>query len=186
MENAPHRVCPVEHAGGLDNRFRRWLHHPATLLAPYVSAGMTVLDVGCGPGFFTLELARLVGPTGQVIAADVQEGMLQLIRAKVDGSELATRITLHRCGPKRLGVTTPVDFALAFYMLHEVPDQAALFTELAAVLTPQGRLLIVEPPFHVTKSAFSATLARAHDAGLTPVGTAKVALGYAVVLGKSG
>ena len=44
---------------------------------------MTALDVGCGPGFFTLDMARLVGESGQVIAADLQEGMLQIVRDKI-------------------------------------------------------------------------------------------------------
>ena len=44
---------------------------------------MTVLDVGCGPGFFTLDMARLVGPSGRVIAADLQEGMLEKLGQKI-------------------------------------------------------------------------------------------------------
>jgi Ribosomal protein L11 methylase len=61
------RVCPVERAGGLDNWVRRWLQNPRKFLAPYVSKGMTVLDMGCGPGFFSLEMASMVGVSGDFL-----------------------------------------------------------------------------------------------------------------------
>ncbi len=65
-------VCPAELAGSLDNRMRRLLQNPLKILRPYVQEGMTALDVGCGPGFFTLPMAQLVGSSGRVIAADLQ------------------------------------------------------------------------------------------------------------------
>jgi 2-polyprenyl-3-methyl-5-hydroxy-6-metoxy-1,4-benzoquinol methylase len=52
MESERNRVCPVELAHSLDNTLRRWLQNPKNILAPYIQEGMTVLDVGCGPGFF--------------------------------------------------------------------------------------------------------------------------------------
>ena len=77
MRLGSNRICPVERAGHLDNRIRRWLQRPRNILAPYVKAGMTVLDIGCGPGFFTIDMARIVGDSGRVIAADLQAAMLQ-------------------------------------------------------------------------------------------------------------
>ena len=62
------RVCPVALAASLDNKLRRWLQNPRKILESYVSDGILVLDVGCGPRFFSIELARLVGPDGRVIA----------------------------------------------------------------------------------------------------------------------
>ena len=88
MSNRRNRVCPVERAGSLDNRIRRWLQNPRKILEPYIKEGMTVLDVGCGPGFFSIEIAQLVGKSGRVIAADLQEGMLQKLRDKIRGTEL--------------------------------------------------------------------------------------------------
>lgn len=55
------RVCPVEHAGSLDNKIRKWLQNPRKILQPFVSEGMTVLDLGCGPGFFSIDMAHMVG-----------------------------------------------------------------------------------------------------------------------------
>lgn len=163
----PHRaVCPARHAGALDSRIRRWLQSPRRLLAPHVREGMTALDFGCGPGFFTPDLARLVGPSGRVIAADLQAEMLERLRAKLRGTPLESRVTLHQCPPDRIGLTRPVDFVLAFYVLHELPDAAAFFAEVRTLLTAEGRLLVVEPPLHVTKAAFEQTLRAARDAGL--------------------
>ena len=79
MKNINTRVCPVALSGSLDNRIRRWLQNPEKILRPYITEGMAVLDVGCGPGFFSLEMARMVGKSGRVIAADMQEGMLQKV-----------------------------------------------------------------------------------------------------------
>jgi ubiquinone/menaquinone biosynthesis C-methylase UbiE len=69
-------VCPVERAGSLDSKIRRWLQNPQKILVPYVREEMTVLDIGCGPGLFSVEMARMVGKSGRVIAVDLQEGML--------------------------------------------------------------------------------------------------------------
>lgn len=74
------RVCPVEKAGGLDNSIRRFLQNPEKILKPHINPGMTVLDMGCGPGFFTIEIAKLLNGSGKVIAADLQAGMLEIVR----------------------------------------------------------------------------------------------------------
>jgi ubiquinone/menaquinone biosynthesis C-methylase UbiE len=179
------RVCPVELSGGLDNVVRRWLQNPSKLLRPYVVRGMTALDFGCGPGFFTMEMAKMVGKSGRVIACDLQDGMLQKLRDKITGSELKGIITLHKCPVDRIGVTDPVDFVLIFYMLHEVPDQEKYLKEIAALLKPNGKILLVEPPFQVSKSEFEATLNKAKAAHLAVVESPKVFMGRTAVLEKA-
>jgi ubiquinone/menaquinone biosynthesis C-methylase UbiE len=165
MNEDRNRVCPVELAGGLDTTFRKWFQNPRKIVGPYVSEGMSVLDVGCGPGFFSIEMGALVGDSGRVIAADLQDGMLQIVRKKIQGSPLEKRITLHKCEQGRIGVADTVDFALAFYMVHEVPDKASFFKELRSIVKAGGRMLIVEPPLHVTKAEFAQTLDLARKAG---------------------
>jgi ubiquinone/menaquinone biosynthesis C-methylase UbiE len=162
-------VCPAALAGSLDNRFRRLVHNPQKILAPYVQEGMTVLDIGCGPGFFTIGLAGLVGKTGRVVAADLQSDMLAKVEKKIKGTDLENIIVLHNCRQDRIGLVDSFDFILAFYMVHEVPDQQRFFTEIATLLKPQGRFYIMEPPFHVTKKAFLQTVEKARLAGLAPV-----------------
>jgi ubiquinone/menaquinone biosynthesis C-methylase UbiE len=177
-------VCPMSLAGSLDSRLRRWLQNPRKILGPYVKEGMTALDVGCGPGFFSVDMACMVGDSGRVIACDLQEGMLQIIRDKIRGTDLEERVTLHKCEEKSVGVTDPVDFVLLFYTAHEVPDEEALFDELAAIVKPGGRILLVEPPFHIPKAVFAKTVGRAQDAGFSEVERPKMFLGHAVLLRK--
>jgi ubiquinone/menaquinone biosynthesis C-methylase UbiE len=147
-------ICPPRFAGSLDNSFRRWLQNPQKILKPYIKEGMTVLDLGCGPGVFTLELANLVYESGKVIAADLQDGMLDIVAGKLKGTELEKRVTLHKCQESSIGLTENVDFILAFWMVHEVPDHERLFKELKATLKPGGKVYIIEPKMHVTRAAF--------------------------------
>lgn len=149
----PH-VCPAEFAGSLDNSVRRLVHRPGRILEAHISKGMTILDLGCGPGFFTIEMAKLVGETGKVIAADIQQGMLDKVAVKIRGTDLEHRIELHKCREDAIGISQKVDFILAFWMVHEVPDQKRLFEEMKSVLNPGGRIWIIEPKIHVTEKAF--------------------------------
>lgn len=184
MSDKSTRICPVEKAGSLDNRIRRWLQNPKKILRPYIKEGMTVLDFGCGPGFFSVELARMVGESGRVIAADLQEGMLHKLRDEIKVTEIENRITLHKCEENKIGVSERVDFILAFYVVHEVPEKEKLFTEFAAMLKPSGQVLIVEPPFHVSNKAFEETIKKANAAGFTEVERPKVMFNKAVILKK--
>ncbi len=184
MKKASNPVCPVEKAGSLDHRLRRWVQNPRKILQPYLKAGMKVLDAGCGPGFFTLDMARMVGGTGRVIACDLQQGMLEKLNDKIRDTEMERRITLHRCREDRIGVSGAVDFVLAFYLVHELSDQGAFFAEMASILEPHGRILLAEPLFHVGQRAFAETLATAEGAGLLPGAKAKVPFSRAVILRK--
>ncbi len=185
VESERGRVCPVELAGSLDNRVRRWVQNPRKILEPYLKEGMTALDVGCGPGFFTLDMALLVGDSGSVIAADLQQGMLQKVSEKIVGTDLEKRITLHKSESDKIGISGGVDFALVFYMLHEVPNETSFLEEVWSVLNSGGLLLIVEPPFHVSKTAFEKSIARAEKTGFEIVERPKVFFSKTVVLKKN-
>jgi ubiquinone/menaquinone biosynthesis C-methylase UbiE len=175
-------VCPWWLSFFLSNPLRRLIHKPEAILAAHVRTGDVALDIGCGPGYFTLPLARLVGPAGSVIAVDLQPQMLDILRRRAEHAGLLSRIRLHRCATDRLGVETPVDFALAFAMVHETPDAGALLAEVAALLKPGGRFLLAEPRAHVTTQAFEATLAHARTAGLRPCAEPRIAMSRAVLL----
>jgi ubiquinone/menaquinone biosynthesis C-methylase UbiE len=185
MKNINTQVCPVALSGSLDNSIRKWLQNPEKILKPYINEGMTVLDAGCGPGFFSLEMARMVGKSGRVIAADMQDGMLQKVNEKVKGTELEERILLHKCGENNIEVLVTVDFVLLFYMVHEVPNKEHFFNEIRTILKPHGQVLIVEPPFHVSKSAFEETVRKAGSAGLIVIERPKMFFSRAVLLKKS-
>ena len=151
-------VCPVAGAAHLDSALRRRLYNPQKILSSFVKEGMTVLDVGCGPGLFSVAMAEMVGATGRVIAADLQQGMLDKLREKIAGTPLQQRIELHKCEADTIGIRKKVDFVLAFWMVHETPNQQRFFAELASLLCPDGLMLIVEPKIHVPKKRFEAML----------------------------
>jgi hypothetical protein len=69
-------------------------------------------------------------------------------------------------------------------MLHEVPDQEEFFNEIAEILKTKGQILIVEPPFHVSRSAFEKTTKRAEKAGFVLVERSRVFLSKTALLKK--
>jgi ubiquinone/menaquinone biosynthesis C-methylase UbiE len=176
------RVCPAFLSFFLDNRFRTLLFNTDKILKPYVREGMTVADIGCGPGFFTVPLARLVGPAGRVFAVDLQQAMLDKVRRKAVKSGIEGRITLHKCGADSLGLKDPLDFALCFWMMHEVPSPDHLLAEIRALVKPGGLLLIAEPFAHVRRKRFDATVACAIKAGFAVVSEPKIRGSYAALL----
>lgn len=176
------QICPVEKAGGLDNNIRKWIQNPNKILKPYINPGMTVLDLGCGPGVFTLEIASLLAGSGKVIAADVQAGMLDKVRQKLQNKTIRQTITLHQCAPHSIQLTEPVDFILAFYVIHEVPNQNHLFSEIKAILKNNGSLLIIEPKFHVSKLAFDAMVEKLQQVGFKIVDKPHIRFSRTVLL----
>jgi ubiquinone/menaquinone biosynthesis C-methylase UbiE len=181
----PGHVCPAEHSGWLSTSLRKLVNNPWRILRGLVSEGDTAVDLGCGPGFFTLPLAQMVGETGRVIAVDVQEEMLAKLNARAERAHLASRIQLHHSGADSLGVAGPADFALAFYMVHEVPDRERFFRETAGILRDGGRLLLVEPMGHVSKAQFRRTVEAAKEAGLTPIAEPRIAFSRATLFERS-
>jgi ubiquinone/menaquinone biosynthesis C-methylase UbiE len=163
------RICSWKHAFALDNPIRSLIHNPQKILDGHIEPGQTVLDVGCGPGTFTITMAKMVGESGKVIAVDVQEEMLQILMKKAAQQGLESRIVTHKSDPDKIGIFEKVDFALAFYMVHEVPNAEAFLKEIVFALKPKGKLLVVEPKFHVSANAFEKTIEVARQAGLSPI-----------------
>ena len=142
---------------------------PSPMLAPYLCEGMTVLEPGPGMGFFTLELARRVGPTGRVIAVDVQPKMIKRLKRRAATANLAERIDARVTRPDSMqldGLNSRIDFVLAFAVVHEMPDAAVFFAEAAATLKPGARMLLAEPMGQVSQAEFNAELQMAKRAGL--------------------
>jgi ubiquinone/menaquinone biosynthesis C-methylase UbiE len=177
-----HRICPVENARVLDSKLRKLMHNPRKILKPYLKPGMVILDLGTGPGFFALEMARLVGESGKVIAADLQDGMLEKLRAKIRGTDLEKIITLRRTEEDKVGLEEKVDFVLVFYVLHEVPDQEKFLEEIKTILKPDGKALIVEPTWHVSKKEFENLIDIAKKLGFEIMESPKILFSRAVTV----
>jgi ubiquinone/menaquinone biosynthesis C-methylase UbiE len=143
-----------------------------------------VMDVGCGMGLFSIAIAKMVGDTGLVIAVDLQQRMLDVLRKRAEKQGVSDRIQTHRCEANRLGVEMPVDFALAMMMVHEVLDQRRLLGEIHGCLKPSGRFLVAEPKIHVPGNAFANTVTLATDLGFKNVEEPRVPGCRAVVFEK--
>jgi ubiquinone/menaquinone biosynthesis C-methylase UbiE len=170
-ENAAghHRRCPWWLGYVLANPIRRLWQDPARILEPYVRAGMTVFEPGPGMGFFTLELARRVGPAGRVVAVDIQPKMLERLRRRLAKAGLLERvdIRLGECDSKELkDLAGAADLVLAFAVVHELPSAQAFFEQAARCLKPGGTLLLAEPAGHVSEAEFAGEIALAESAGL--------------------
>ena len=168
-----HEVFSAERAGHLDTGLRRFLYRPDRLAERYVKPGYRVLDFGCGPGFFTREFAKRVGESGQVFSVDLQEEMLKILRGKLEPEGLLPRITTHPCKPDSIDLPADLngtfDAAFTIFVVHEVPDPAKLFREIALLLKPGGTLFYTEPPLIVSGREFKENLALAEEAGFLQV-----------------
>lgn len=174
-------VCPPWFAPVIDNPLRRWLHKPEEILGRLIASGFTVVELGCGSGPFTIALARMVGVTGRVIAADIEPAMLGKVQKRVAQAGVENRVELHVCARERVGLSTNVDFVVAFWMVHEVPSAAALFGELHQSLNPEGKLLLVEPKLHVGRRRFEREIDAALNAGFKLLARPSVRLSQAAL-----
>jgi ubiquinone/menaquinone biosynthesis C-methylase UbiE len=154
------------------------------MFGPYVKSGMTALDIGCGRGFTSIGLARIVGGQGKVISVDVQQQMLNMLKKRAVRAGLDGRIQLHRCETDTLGVHDEVDFVNAFWMVHEVPDAKDFLSQIHAVLQPGGHLLVAEPKMHVSPADFETMIDTAEEIGLIECARPKITFSLAAVLRK--
>jgi ubiquinone/menaquinone biosynthesis C-methylase UbiE len=109
-----------------------------------IAPGMTVLDVGAGTGYWTLPLSELVGPEGRVIAVDVEPLMVEDLWALVREHDLGN-VDVVLSDELHIPLEDDVaDAALLAFVLHEPPDPVAFLHEIARLLVPGGRVLILE------------------------------------------
>ena len=131
-----------------------WMLEPGTEDKPFgrsraieqltLAPGMRVADVGCGPGRLTLPLARAVGPTGEVVALDIQQGMLDRMTKRIEKAGLTNvRMILGGAGEEKL----PKDYfdrAALSTVLGEIPDRERALREICDALKPGGYLVVAE------------------------------------------
>ena len=164
------RVCPVWVGYLLASPVRKLFQNPRKMLRPYVNEGMTVVDIGCAMGFFSLPLAEMVGPNGKVICVDMQERMIRSLEKRARKAGLSGRIKTLMCYEDSLGLDDfkeKIDFALASAVVHEVPDTTGFFSEIHKAMKPTGRLLVAEPKGHVSEKDFETTVSVAKQNGFT-------------------
>jgi ubiquinone/menaquinone biosynthesis C-methylase UbiE len=165
-------VCPWWLGWSLTLPMRRWLSDPEAVLGDFVRAGDRVLEIGPGPGFYTVPLARRVGESGKVVCVDVQQRMLDSLRRRLTRRDLAHRIETHcsASGSAWLeGRQASMDRAVLLYVLHEVPEPRQMLAEVYAALRPGGRLLLVEPKHHCSPELFATEVSAAGQVGFRDI-----------------
>jgi len=184
----PQRICPWWLGYLLASPLRRLMSNPDKLLSPYVREGMTILEPGPGMGFYTLPLAQLVGPSGRVIAVDIQPKMLASLERRAAKAGVRGRVETRIAAADSLGIADlagKIDFTLAFAVVHELPSVDAFFAQAAEASKPGAMLLLAEPSGHVKAPAFEKELQAAAAVGFVVVGRSKVSHCSAAVLKKA-
>ena len=141
-------IAPTMSASGaewLTRKTRQREEQPRKLLkALQVKHGQQVCDFGCGNGYYTLPLARAVGPRGKVFAVDIQQEMLDLLdaRAQPRGLENIEPVLATLADPKL--PRQQLDLVLMVDVYHELFQPAVILQAIHASLNETGRLVLVE------------------------------------------
>jgi 2-polyprenyl-3-methyl-5-hydroxy-6-metoxy-1,4-benzoquinol methylase len=174
-------VCPSGFYPTLDVGFRKHFHNHDKIFSPYVKPGYKVADVGCGPGYFSVGLARIVGEAGNVTACDIQEEGLERLKNKILGTPIQKIISIQKATNETIGLDGKYDFILSFWMLHEVNNKEKFVAQIKAAMKPGSLYMLVEPRFHVVSKAFKQEVEIAINAGLKPVDYPKIWMSRSVV-----
>lgn len=158
--------CPASLAMLVDNPLRR--RSVARILERAdLRTGETVLEVGPGPGAFTVEAARRLGPTGKLIAVDIQPKMIAMVVAKIHAAELHN-VETHVGDAYALPLDdVAIDRAFMVAVLPEIPDHVRALREVHRVLKPDGVLSISEQFLDPDYPRRASTLRWAAEAGFT-------------------
>ena len=136
---------PVSQAGTLLHPLRGWLQPVRPILDKFgLERGATVLELGPGPGYFTVEAARMAGPEGQIICVDLQPGMLQMLAGRLEEASVTNAQPLAGDATRLPLADGSVDAAYLVTVLGEIPDRVQALRELQRVLKPGGVLSFSE------------------------------------------
>ena len=178
-------VCPVWVGYLLSSPLRKLSQNPQKILSPHVKPGMTVVDIGCAMGFFSIPMAWMVGNKGRVVCVDIQEKMLHSLKKRAIKAGVDEFMVYRLCANGSFELADfdqGVDFILASAVAHEVPDPARLFTETCCALKPGGRLLLSEPASHVSQQQFKDTVEQARACGYRVIDRLRISRSHAVLL----
>ena len=168
--------------------FRRFLHSPRWILGEYVKPGITVLDVGCGTGFFSIGMAKIIGSDGRIVSVDPDTEAIESLTQRAAELGLSQRIETRICTDHELNVDDfagRVDFAVGGYVVHEAADASKLFADVYAALKPEGRFLMIEPRHHGSAPERGASESAAQQAGFTIADRPRIMWDWAVMFAKS-
>jgi ubiquinone/menaquinone biosynthesis C-methylase UbiE len=169
-EKETHHVCPWWEAYLFDNPLRYLIQNPKKILGAYLKEGMTVVDIGCGMGFFSINLAKIVGKTGKVISVDIQTEMIEILEKRAKKAGVGNIVQTHLSLPDNIKLDEKVDFAIANWVVHETPDITEFFKQVKAILKPESLFLVVEPNHHISEDFVNEEIEFAQQAGFKFLG----------------
>jgi SAM-dependent methyltransferase len=136
---------PAKDAFALLNPLRSRLHPVESMLRTFrVREGHTVLELGPGPGYFTVGASRAVGPAGRVICVDVQPAMLSILRQRLQDAQIANTRLVAGDAVRLPLADGSVDEAFLVTVLGEIPDRPRAVAELRRVMKAGGVLSVME------------------------------------------
>jgi len=123
-----------------------WQKPDQVMDALHVAEGTTVVDLGAGGGWFTMRLARRVGPNGRVYAVDVQRLMIEAISRRIEreGMNDIVKPVLGQFDDPKLPADARPDAVLTVDAFHEMEDPVLMLKNVARTLKPQGRIGIID------------------------------------------
>jgi ubiquinone/menaquinone biosynthesis C-methylase UbiE len=132
-------------------RFRDYLSPPTKIIERIgIQAGANILDFGAGSGSYSIPVAKIVGSTGRVYAADIHPLAIKEIRKKAEIKGIKNLYTIFTdCETKLPG--SSIDIVLLFYVLHDFKDPDSIIRELERILKSNGIIVIMDHKFDNTK-----------------------------------
>jgi predicted methyltransferase len=140
-------ASPMSYRGAdwLDRDDRETTEQPEHVLDVLaIREGSTVADVGAGSGYFTVRMAKRVGPKGRVLATDLQPEMLALLKEKVDKAKLGNVVPVLATESDAKLPRRELDLVLMVDVYHELPKPVETLAQVRAALRADGRLALVE------------------------------------------
>jgi predicted methyltransferase len=188
-------LFPPENLGLLESPDRAAWQKPDQIMDSLgIADGSKVADIGAGAGWFTIQLARRVGPNGLVYAQDVQRQMLEAIRRRVSREGLQNVQTVLGTGSNPNLPKGALDAILVVDVYPEVDDRVTFLRNLSLALKPNGRIGVVNykpgrggpgpAPNEGVRVEGAAVEADAHAAGLRVLARGNLPFQYLIVLGR--
>jgi ubiquinone/menaquinone biosynthesis C-methylase UbiE len=141
-------IAPVMGVGGA-----AWLERPErdaeeatsrAVDALDLKPGMVTADVGAGSGYYTVRMARKVGPTGKVFATDIQAGMLDILKRRMSNEGIENVVPVLGAPDDPRLPAGSIDLALMVDVYHELAAPQVFVRRLREALKPDGRLVLIE------------------------------------------